>query len=377
MFAVDDRRQRIGRLTPLAAVLARVDDVVTPVPPRRMAPLAAIGRVLAEDVISDGDAPPRPLAWRDGWALRAETTVDAGPYAPVGLTACTRVEAGEALPPGADAVASLDMVRARGGGLEALATVTPGDGVLPAGADATDGETIGRAGDRVGITAAAAWHALGMSTVAVRSPRVSVTHVRGHGAAVLDAIAAWIADAVGRAGGDPVRMQPLADESGLDGVLLAEQADLLILVGGTGDGERDRSVHALARAGHLEAHGIGIRPGETAAFGMVGARPVLLVPGRLDAAFAVWLTLGHRILSRLCGCTEPDPAAAGTLTRKVTSTVGLVEVVPVRREGDGIAPLASGHLPLSVLAHADGWLMVPAESEGFPAGRRVEIRPLP
>jgi molybdopterin biosynthesis enzyme len=40
-------------------------------------------------------------------------------------------------------------------------------------------------------------------------------------------------------------------------------------------------VKTLARLGQVEAHGIAVSPGETAAFGFAGARPVLLIPGRL------------------------------------------------------------------------------------------------
>ena len=65
------------------------------------------------------------------------------------------------------------------------------------------------------------------------------------------------------------------------------------------------------------------------------------------------------------------------LTRKVTSTVGLAEVVPVARSPDGVEPLASGYLPLQALARADGWILVPPESEGFPAGATVEVRSFP
>ncbi len=61
------------------------------------------------------------------------------------------------------------------------------------------------------------------------------------------------------------------------------------MIGGSGLGLADRSVLALAKAGRVEAHGIAISPGETAAFGLVGSRPVLILPGRIDAALAVWL----------------------------------------------------------------------------------------
>ena len=40
-------------------------------------------------------------------------------------------------------------------------------------------------------------------------------------------------------------------------------------------------------------------PGETTALGFAGDRPVLLLPGRFDAALAGWLTIGRRMLARL------------------------------------------------------------------------------
>jgi len=65
------------------------------------------------------------------------------------------------------------------------------------------------------------------------------------------------------------------------------------------------------------------------------------------------------------------------LIGKVASTVGLTELVLVRRAADGVEPLASKYPPLATLAHADGWIVIPAASEGFPPGARVAVRPLP
>jgi len=122
-----------------------------------------------------------------------------------------------------------------------------------------------------------------------------------------------------------------------------------------------------------------LTPGETAALGFAGAKPVLLLPGRLDAALAVWLTVGRRLLERLVGTLNRDhePAETLALARKVASTVGLTELVPVRRNGGQVEPLASKYLPLSALARADGWILVPAESEGYSAGASVQVRPWP
>ena len=90
----------------------------------------------------------------------------------------------------------------------------------------------------------------------------------------------------------------------------------------------------LARLGRVEAHGIALAPGTTAAFGMVGVRPVLLLPGRLDGALAVWLLLGEPLLARLAARRDRRPRVTARLARKVASNLGLAELVPVRlRDG--------------------------------------------
>jgi molybdopterin molybdotransferase len=124
-------------------------------------------------------------------------------------------------------------------------------------------------------------------------------------------------------------------------------------------------------------HGLALAPGETAALGFAGARPVLLLPGRLDAALAVWLVVGRRILETLAAGKHSEPADTLPLSRKVASAVGLAELVPVRRNGGEAEPLASRYLPLSSLTRADGWILVPAGSEGYPAGTPVQVRPWP
>jgi molybdopterin biosynthesis enzyme len=169
----------------------------------------------------------------------------------------------------------------------------------------------------------------------------------------------------------------VAGPVGLAGALEQPGRSAVMLIGGSGSGRRDRSVTELARCGEVAFHGVGLAPGDTAAFGMVGQQPVLIAPGRLDAALAVWLTLGRRMLGQLADHHDAEPGTAVTLMRKIASTLGLAEIVPVAREAGGVAPLASGYLSLQALARADGYLLVPADSEGFAPGSPVVMRPLP
>jgi molybdopterin biosynthesis enzyme len=87
--------------------------------------------------------------------------------------------------------------------------------------------------------------------------------------------------------------------------------------------------------------------------------------------------MGRPLLDHLGGASAGGNAITATLARKVTSTVGIAEVIPLRRAGEQVEPLASGYLPLQSLARADGWMLVPADSEGYPARTVIEVRPLP
>jgi molybdopterin biosynthesis enzyme len=65
------------------------------------------------------------------------------------------------------------------------------------------------------------------------------------------------------------------------------------------------------------------------------------------------------------------------LARPIVSTRGVAEVVPVRRRAAQVEPIAGDEWSPHTLARADGWILVPAESEGLSAGSRVQMRAWP
>jgi molybdopterin molybdotransferase len=368
----DHGPQRIARLTPLAEVLDSLQSSVEAVVPFKTGAFAAIGLTLAADATVTSDRPPAALAMRDGYAVRAEMTADASGYAPGLLDpAPERVDLGEPLPIEVDAVAPLDAVAWAGGRAEALAPVAPGDGVLLAGADAPAGMVLRPAGARLRRIDAAALQAVGIEQVAVRRPRLRV--VRASQGAAVEAAAGFVREAIVAEGG-----HAMADEHvSLSASLNADDCDAIVVIGGTGSGSNDRSVVALEKAGRVAFHGIAISPGETTALGFVGSRPVLLLPGRLDAAVAGWLLVGRPLLARLALRLIEEQPFTAELSRKVASPLGLAEVVPVCRRLDTVEPLGASYLAPQALTRSNGWILVPADSEGFPPGTPIPVRPWP
>ncbi len=116
----------------------------------------------------------KPIALLDGFAVQAATIADATPYAAIPLQAPPRISAGDPMPHGTDAVLPLDAVIHDGGGAAAIASVAPGEGVLPAGGDAMPDTPLRRAGSRVRSLDIPAMSALGIGRVSIRVPRIGI-----------------------------------------------------------------------------------------------------------------------------------------------------------------------------------------------------------
>src|SRR5581483_11918013 len=283
-----------------------------------------------------------------------------------------RIDVGEMLPEAADAVLPLDAVTIRGERVEAVAPVTAGEGVLPAGGDAMPNTLMRRTGETMRSIDVAAALAAGIRGTAIRNPRIAV--VTG---AELTRPLRPVPGVLVRSVFDAGATVSNEGDFTLEAAVKRETNDAIIAIGGTGSGRHDTAVQALARLGRVEMHGIAISPGETTAFGFAGRRPVLLVSGRLDAAIAAWLLIGRRIAAKLAGTVVEDSKLVLPLRRKVSSAIGMTEVVPVQHENGMAEPLASGYLSFMALARSTGWIAVPAESEGFPAGTNVDVHPWP
>jgi molybdopterin molybdotransferase len=331
---------------------------------------AAAGRVTDKDMRVARAIPPADCAAIDGYAVCAEDSFGAGAYNPIGVAAIT-IESGEALPPGTDAVVPLDHGEFdEAGRIVLVDPVAGGTHIDRAGSFAAAGTVLVAAG------ASLTPHHVGMlilagfaRVTAIRRPRVRLVIVgNARFGEPVDADGPMLRALIKRDGGT-VAEASLGDA-------FAAGVDIILIAGGTGHGQRDRSAAALSASGRLEIDGVALIPGETSGFGHTASGvPVILLPGAPIACLWGYEFFGGRAIKRFAGrdAALPYPGRPAIITRKIVSAIGSTEIYPVRRLPDGrIQPIAPFvELGLTAAIEADGFVIVPEASEGYPADTSV------
>ena len=347
----------------------------------------AHGRVLARAVEALEARPASAVAAANGYAVSARATDGAGAYNPLRLRLrragplaadeAMAVASGDPMPHGADAVLAGDDAEVAGGVLEVYAAAAAGEHVTGAGAEARSGTVMMAAGHRLRPHDLAMLAELAVTAPPVaRRPRVRLLAAHGGPLERGDTAGPMLEALVRRDGGVVESRRSAADPAALAAGLTEPGADLVLACGGSGDGANDHAVATLARVGTLDIHGVAIRPGETVALGAAGGIPVILLPGVPLAALCAYEVLGGRAVRRLSGMNGDWPYVLrrATLGGKVASTLGRLEVCRVRLEGGMAVPVAVSEARLLASAvRADGFVLVPVNSEGYAEGSEVSV----
>lgn len=363
------------------------------------------GRVLAGAVTSDVDVPAFDRTAMDGYALRADETTGAGDYSPLAFrvigralpglpfdgVACAgdavRVMTGAPMPAGTDAVVPAEYVREIPQGIEVSAAVGPGKHVGRVGEDIARGSVVLSEGRRLRPQDLGVLASLGLDRVSVvRRPRVRIV-VTGNevvapgtpkglhdiydaNSAMLRALAArdgaYLEGHV-RTGDDPSRIR--------DG-MAAPGADIVLVSGGSSVGTEDHAPRLLAEAGELAIHGVAMRPSSPAGCGRIGDAMVFLLPGNPVSCLCAYDFFAGRAIRLRAGLPAPWPYVArrATVARKIVSAIGRVDYCRVRLHDGEVEPLALGGASvLSSTTRADGFVIVPADSEGVAPGSDVTV----
>jgi molybdopterin molybdotransferase len=335
----------LGLDAALALTLAQLD----PLPSETVALAEGVGRVAAADLHARVDSPSVDASAKDGYAVRSESVAGACPERPVrlilagvaaaGVRSDYRVEPGQTvrvltgarIPEHADAVLAEEFVRVEGDEVAAQNSAEKGRNILRQGSDVARGQLLLARGAHISPGFVGLLAAGGHDRVAVcRNPRVALIatgdEVVAPGrplpegklyASNLAALNAWC-----RRYGWTTRCAIVRDELRelLESLAAAvADADAVVTGGGAWSGDRDLVVRVLERLGwHEVFHRIRIGPGKGVGFGLLGTKPVFILPGGPPSNLMGFLQIALPGLQRLAGHEQPGlPRAAMRLAGEI------------------------------------------------------------
>lgn len=385
-------------------VLAWLDDQLECLSPERVPLSDLAGRVLATDISSDFDVPGFQRAMMDGFALQAADTQGASSYNRMPLQIvgeifpgkefhgavqqgqAVRIMTGAPVPDGADAVLPAEKTEVVDDELNALGEVAPGQHVGRIGEDIAKG-TIALPKGRIirpqdlGVLSSIAV----AEASAVRRPQVRII-VTGNellapgskpsGCRIVDANSPMLAALIRRDGGMPVNPGIVGDDPEAILAAMRENADVVLVSGGSSVGQEDYAPRLIAEHGELAIHGIAMRPSSPAGIGKLDGRLVFLLPGNPVSCLCAYDFFAGRAIRVLAGRSAnwPYRKIVRRLRRKLVSAVGRVDYARIKLVGDQIEPLATGGASvLSSTTRADGFVVVPGDSEGYPPDAEVTV----
>jgi len=331
-----------------------IREFVTPVRATEQVALrAALGRVLAADVISPINVPAYDNSAMDGYALRGSDLLSDAPVrlAVAGTTyagrafdgqpqpgQCVRIMTGGVMPAGCDSVVPQEFVQVDGDAIVlAPGVIRPGDNRRLAGEDLKAGSAALAKGKVVRPADLGLLASLGVAEVPVqRRLRVAFfstgDELRSIGqpleeGCVYDSNRYTIYGMLQRLGCDIIDMGVVRDDpQALEQALVdaCENADAIITSGGVSVGAADYTRQIMARLGDVTFWKIGMRPGRPLAFGRIAAngRGAFLfgLPGNPVAVMVSFYFFAREALLRMMGAEAPlEPVrarSAATIRKK-------------------------------------------------------------
>ncbi len=402
-----------GPLLPVAEAERIIAERIAPVGETETVPLtAAIGRVLAEDVVAPIDLPPFDNSAVDGYAVRhadldaaRDTRLGVAERVTAGHSARRALSPGEAvriftgapMPDGADTVFMQEDVRVDEQAVLVPAGLKRGANRRLAGEDVRAGSVVLPAGRRLMPQHVALAAGVGLTELKVRRRvRVAVFSTGDEivepgtlrpAAALFDANRYLLAGLIERLGAVPTDLGILPDDKDKLARAIAAAAvghDLVLTSGGVSTGEADHVRGAVEGIGSLVFWRVGIKPGRPVAMGVVRGTNLgegtafMGLPGNPVAAFVTFARVVRPILLRLAGAEVPPllalPVRATFGYRKKSgrreyvrvklarAADGVIEAVKHAQEGAGI---------ITSLTETDGLVELPEDVTTVEQGSTV------
>lgn len=374
-----------------------------------IAPEAACGRVLAEDVLCSEYIPGFDRSTVDGYALCAADTfgcseaipavlpsdaaveMGSGASSPLSPGGCASVPTGGALPVGADSVVMIEYTEDYGDGTVGIfRPAAPGENVIYRGDDAVPCSVILPEGRRLTVPDIGALAALGVTAVRVkRAPAVGIIstgdelvpvsaspkfgQVRDVNSSLLGAMCADAGANVRFFGIIPDEEAALG--AALDSALTC--CDTVIISGGSSVGLKDMAERLMSERGELLLHGIAMKPGKPTLLSDIGGKPVWGLPGHPVAAFFTADLFVRPLLARMGGRELHRMRTRAVLAAPVSANHGRAQYTGVRLRREGCVlyadPIRSKSGLIISLAASDGYFCIPRDCEGMSAGEEITV----
>jgi molybdopterin molybdotransferase len=360
----------------------------------------ANGRVLAEDIAADRDAPPFDRAMRDGFAVRA--TDIPGAFRVIGEARAGQtfegtpqpgeaieIMTGAAVPAGFDAVVMVEHCsQPEDGRVSTDRELPAGANISRRGCEAVAGQILASRGLRIDYATVSLLATTGYASVQVfRKPRVAILATGDEIVGVDEQPAphqirnsnAWsLAAQVERAGGVP-DVLPVAPDLRDETRRLIErglQSDLLLLSGGVSAGKYDVVELAMADLGaEFFFDRVLIQPGAPVVFGHARGKFIFGLPGNPGSTMVTFELFARAALDLLGGAAEaPLPMTLARLTRPFRHKPGLTRFLPATLSCLEITPVdwqGSGDVPS--LSRANAFLVADADHAEYAAGDLVGV----
>jgi molybdopterin molybdotransferase len=404
----DVRMRGFQERADVEAVLRLLDARTAPLPTECVNVVDAVARVLADDVRAECPVPGFDRAAMDGYALRGAETFGADSYSPlefavigealparpfrgaVSAGQAVRIMTGAPMPDGADTVAPAEIAGELPGSpprVQLREAVPPGRHVGHVGEDIASGQIILRRHRLLRPQDLGVLASVGASPVpVVRRPTVAIlvtgdellpAGAKPEGFRIVDSNSLMLVALLRRDGVTAFRVEMVADR--YDRVCAAMQGaaeDVLLITGGSSVGKEDHAPRALAELGELAVHGVALRPASPTGMGFLQHRPVFLLPGNPVSCLCAYDLFAGRAVRRLGARSDalPYPRRTFPVGRKIVSMVGRVDYVRVVVREGRVEPVAvSGAAILSSTTRADGFVLVPADLEGYPEESPVDV----
>lgn len=355
-------------LIPFEAVSAKLAALLAPAGQHRIPCAEAVGRISAGVTRVPLPLPPTAIAQVDGYAVTALDLAGASALSPVYLPSLPPlVRAGDSLPLGADAILPLQLMDAAAPFASASGEVFPAEGIWRRGEWLAQDDLICPAGQKITPVHLELARAAGLEAITVLAPIVRLIDVSPNDALGPNSrlLQGWLEAqglrtiAYGSNGRDKDRLiAALTADPDLP------QADLTLLIGGTGEGGDDQSHAALAALGTVISCGAGMNGLARLGAAECGGKPVLALPASLAplmlAATALLQPLIDRILMR-----PRRLSAARPLLRKLTSPVGQAELLLLAQDPAGWQVLNTAPPSPMLFLRADAYHIIGSGSEGY------------